>query len=43
MAKKKTKAKNKIETLTHYDASRKNIPTAEFESVAEEIPARRST
>ena len=35
MAKKKIKAKKKIETLTHYDASRKNIPTAEFQSVLE--------
>ena len=34
MAKKKAAAK-KIETLTHADASRKNIPTAEFQSVME--------
>ncbi len=34
MAKKKAVVK-KIETLTHGDASRKNIPTAEFQSVME--------
>ena len=33
MAKKKMKKKKVIETLRHDDASRKNIPTAEFESV----------
>ena len=33
MAKKKTKKKKLIETLTHNDASRKNIPTAEYQSV----------
>lgn len=34
-ARKKTKVAKKIETLTHGDASRKNIPTAEFQSVME--------
>lgn len=29
----KKKAKKKVETLTHEDASRKNIPTAEYEAV----------
>ena len=34
MAKKlKKKTKKKVETLTHDEASRKNIPTAEFQSV----------
>ncbi|MFC1781810.1 DNA methyltransferase, partial [Planctomycetota bacterium] len=33
MAKKRTKKKKLIETLRHDDASRKNIPTAEFQSV----------
>ena len=33
MAKRKTKTKKLIETLTHDEASRKNIPTAEFQSV----------
>ena len=32
----KTKGKKKIETLTHEDASRKNIPTAEYEAVLHE-------
>ena len=32
MAKRKTKAKKKVETITHEDVSRKNIPTAEFQS-----------
>lgn len=32
----KKKAKKKIETLTHEDASRKNIPTAEYEAVLHE-------
>ncbi|MDB0063837.1 site-specific DNA-methyltransferase [Gammaproteobacteria bacterium] len=32
----KTKAKKKVETLTHDDASRKNIPTAEYEAVLHE-------
>ena len=34
-AKKKTKAKKKVETLTHDDASRKNIPTAEYQAMLE--------
>ena len=29
----KTAAKKSVETLTHDDATRKNIPTAEFQSV----------
>lgn len=33
MVKRKTKTKKLIETLTHDEASRKNIPTAEFQSV----------
>jgi len=33
--KKKTKAKKKIETLTHDEASRKNIPTAEYQAMLE--------
>ncbi|MGH8165714.1 MAG: DNA methylase, partial [Woeseiaceae bacterium] len=34
MAKAKTAAKKKnVETLTHEEASRKNIPTAEYQSV----------
>jgi adenine-specific DNA-methyltransferase len=38
MAKRKrTKKKKTVETLTHEEASRKNIPTAELESV---VPAR---
>lgn len=38
MADKKTKPEKKrtVETLTHEEASRKNIPTAEFQSVLEE-------
>lgn len=32
----KTKAKKRVETLTHEDASRKNIPTAEYEAVLHE-------
>lgn len=32
----KKKAKKKVETLTHEDASRKNIPTAEYEAVLHE-------
>src|ERR1700729_2171183 len=45
MPSKKTKPENKrtVETLTHEEASRKNIPTAEFQSVMqkeEERPAR---
>jgi adenine-specific DNA-methyltransferase len=32
----KPKAKKKVETITHEDASRKNIPTAEYESVLHE-------
>ncbi|MES9972511.1 MAG: DNA methyltransferase [Candidatus Thiodiazotropha sp.] len=32
----KPKAKKKVETLTHEDASRKNIPTAEYEAVLHE-------
>src|SRR6266581_4884850 len=45
MAKKPTKPEKKktVETLTHEDASRKNIPTAEFQSVmhkAEQTPIR---
>ena len=32
----KTKTKKKVETLTHEDASRKNIPTAEYEAVLHE-------
>ncbi len=33
MAKRKTKIKKSVETITHEEASRKNIPTAEFQSV----------
>ena len=33
MAKKKSAKKKSVETLTHEDASRTNIPTAELESV----------
>ena len=33
---KKSKAKKQVETLTHEDASRKNIPTAEYEAVLHE-------
>jgi adenine-specific DNA-methyltransferase len=33
MAKRKTKAKKMVKTITHDDASRKNIPTAEYQSV----------
>ena len=33
MAKRKTKKKKIVEALTHEEASRKNIPTAEFQSV----------
>ena len=33
MAKRATKKKKTVETLKHQDASRKNIPTAEFQSV----------
>lgn len=33
--KKKTAAKKKVETLTHADASRKNIPTAEYQTLLE--------
>src|SRR5580692_10167370 len=45
MANQKTKLENKrtVETLTHEEASRKNIPTAEFQSVMhkeEERPTR---
>ena len=36
MAGKKTKAKKQIETLTHPGEKRKNIPTAEFQSVMEQ-------
>ena len=32
----KTKAKKRVETLTHGDASRKNIPTAEYEAILHE-------
>lgn len=32
----KPKAKKKVETLTHEDATRKNIPTAEYEAVLHE-------
>ena len=32
----KSKVKKKVETLTHEDASRKNIPTAEYEAVLHE-------
>src|SRR5258708_19958363 len=35
MAKKTTKAPKQVETLKHDEASRKNIPTAEFRSVME--------
>ncbi len=35
MAKKTTKGPKQVETLTHDEASRKNIPTAEFRSVME--------
>ncbi len=34
-ARKKTKTKKKVETLTHGDASRKNIPTAEYQAMLE--------
>ena len=33
MAKRKAKIKKSVETLTHDEASRKNIPTAEYQSV----------
>ena len=33
MAKRKPKAKKKVETITHDEASRKNIPTAEYEAI----------
>ena len=33
MGGKKEKAKKKIETITHGEASRKNIPTAEYQSI----------
>ena len=33
MAQRKTKIKKSVETITHEEASRKNIPTAEFQSV----------
>jgi adenine-specific DNA-methyltransferase len=33
MAKKKTKTSKSVDTITHDEASRKNIPTAEFQSV----------
>jgi adenine-specific DNA-methyltransferase len=33
MAKRKTKTKKMVKTITHDDASRKNIPTAEYQSV----------
>ena len=33
MAARKNNSKKTIETLTHEEASRKNIPTAEFQSV----------
>ena len=36
MAKKKTSSKLIVEAIRHEDASRKNIPTAEYESVMEE-------
>lgn len=36
MAKKKSKAPKKVETIRHNEASRKNIPTAEYESVMRE-------
>ena len=32
----KTKVQKRVETLTHEDASRKNIPTAEYEAVLHE-------
>lgn len=32
----KPQAKKKVETLTHDEASRKNIPTAEYEAVLHE-------
>src|SRR5687768_6121226 len=35
MAKKKTTAGKTVETLTHYQAKRKNIPTAEHRAVLE--------
>ena len=37
MAKRKTKKPKQIETLTHDEAKRKNIPTAELQSTAERI------
>ena len=43
MAKRKRKPPRKVETLTHGEASRKNIPTAEFRSVmdrSEQSPVR---
>ena len=36
MATKKAKGVKQVETLTHNEASRTNIPTAEFQSVMEE-------
>lgn len=33
MPKKKTTTKKQVDALVHEDAKRKNIPTAEFESV----------
>ncbi len=36
MAKKSAKSKLIVEAIRHEDASRKNIPTAEYESVMEE-------
>jgi len=36
MATKKTKTREQAETLTHDEASRKNLPTAELEPVMDE-------
>ena len=38
MAKKPKQPKN-VETITYDDASRKNIPTAEYQSVMEQVEA----
>jgi len=40
MASKQTKAPKKVETLTHGDATRKNIPTAEYAPFLAEVKAR---
>ena len=40
MAKRNSKKRKTVETLTHEEASRKNIPTAELESVVPEKHAK---